>query len=268
MSPHGTWKLAGYKDDWELWTSPPASSPTWATYPTPCPSVREKESFPNSSKGWGQERSRWWQGEREMSWSTWPNSVSSLIMAKPLLTLSRSGSATSSPAWATSSTPLHGPHTSYPTGPPMQKSCATVASTKTTMNSRNKSAYSRHACPSTTKPSTPINTTWKPATSLTSYRTYEDSQTSLSTEWSNSDVAQGGAHRALGWESQSDERVMSPPKHADKLPPWSVLWYHQYHRELAHHMYISYIDSLMSHLPSLCTPHFGSEEPPVMCIPY
>jgi len=54
-------------------------------------------------------------------------------------------------------------------------------------------------------------------------------------------------------------RKLSPPKHIAKLPPWSALWYCWYHYDLAHHMYVSYIDSLMSHLPLLCMPRFGSE---------
>src|SRR6266851_2026504 len=58
---------------------------------------------------------------------------------------------------------------------------------------------------------------------------------------------------------------LSPPRHMAKLPSWSESWYCWYHCELAHHIYISYVDSLMSCLPLLCTPRFGSEEP---CIPY
>ncbi len=62
---------------------------------------------------------------------------------------------------------------------------------------------------------------------------------------------------------------MSLPKHVVKLPYWSSEWYHRYHREVAHHVYISYIDSLISHLPPLIMPYFGSEaEPDVLFFPY
>ncbi len=61
---------------------------------------------------------------------------------------------------------------------------------------------------------------------------------------------------------------MSPPQHTAKLPSWSELWYRWYRRELARHMYVSYVDSLMSHLPPLYTPRFGSEEPYVPYVPY
>ena len=66
----------------------------------------------------------------------------------------------------------------------------------------------------------------------------------------------------LGWESQSDGRVMSPPKHMAKLPYWSESWYRQYRRNLARHMYSSYVSSLISRLPPLVQPCFGSEAEP------
>src|SRR6266851_2723587 len=55
---------------------------------------------------------------------------------------------------------------------------------------------------------------------------------------------------------------MSPPKHAVKLPYWSSPWYCQYRCDLAHHMYVSYVSSLISHLPLLATPRLGSEAEP------
>ncbi len=55
---------------------------------------------------------------------------------------------------------------------------------------------------------------------------------------------------------------MSPPKHTVKLPYWSSPWYHQYHRDLACHMYVSYINSLIACLPPLVLPRFGSEAEP------
>ena len=64
---------------------------------------------------------------------------------------------------------------------------------------------------------------------------------------------------SLGQESQSDGRVMLPPKHAAKLPYWSESWYCRYRCDLAHHMYSSYVSSLVSCLPLLIMPHFGSE---------
>ena len=66
----------------------------------------------------------------------------------------------------------------------------------------------------------------------------------------------------LGQESQSDERVMSPPKHVVKLPYWSSEWYRQYRQEVAHYMYILYLVSLMSHLSLHAVPYFGSEAAP------
>src|SRR6266851_305529 len=67
---------------------------------------------------------------------------------------------------------------------------------------------------------------------------------------------------SLGQESQSDRRVMSPPKHVAKLPYWSESWYCWYHCDLAHHVYSSYVCSLVSCLPPLVTPRFGSEAEP------
>jgi len=67
---------------------------------------------------------------------------------------------------------------------------------------------------------------------------------------------------SLGRESQSDERVMSLPKHAVKLPYWSSLWYRQFCRDLAYHIYALYIHSPMTRLPPLIQPHFGSEAEP------
>ncbi len=64
---------------------------------------------------------------------------------------------------------------------------------------------------------------------------------------------------SLGWESQPDERVMSLPKHAAKLPYWSKPWYRWYRRDLTHHIYSSYVCSLVSCLLPLVQPHFGSE---------
>jgi len=56
--------------------------------------------------------------------------------------------------------------------------------------------------------------------------------------------------------------LVSPPKHVAKLPYWSEPWYHLYRRDLACHIYVSYVSSLISHLPPLTTPHFGSEAEP------
>jgi len=73
----------------------------------------------------------------------------------------------------------------------------------------------------------------------------------------------------LGQGFQSDERVMSPPKHMVKLPYWSSEWYCRYRREVAHFMYVSYIGSLVSCLPLLIMPCFGSEaELDVLFFPY
>ncbi len=66
----------------------------------------------------------------------------------------------------------------------------------------------------------------------------------------------------LGWESQSDGRVMSPPKHMAKLPYWSESWYRQFRRDLARHVYSLYVSSLISRLPPLISPCFGSEAEP------
>ncbi len=55
---------------------------------------------------------------------------------------------------------------------------------------------------------------------------------------------------------------LSPPKHAVKLPYWSSEWYRQYRREVARHMYISYLVSLMSCLSLHAVPHFRSEAAP------
>jgi len=64
-------------------------------------------------------------------------------------------------------------------------------------------------------------------------------------------------------------QVLSPPKHMVKLPYWSNEWYCWYHREVARHMYVSYVSFLISHLPLLIMPHFGSEvEPEVLFFPY
>jgi len=67
---------------------------------------------------------------------------------------------------------------------------------------------------------------------------------------------------SLGRESQSDERVMSLPKHTAKLPYWSEPWYRRFRHDLAHHIYVSYVSSLISHLPPLTMPRFGSEAEP------
>ncbi len=45
-----------------------------------------------------------------------------------------------------------------------------------------------------------------------------------------------------------------------KLPSGSHAWYYRFHHELARHMYVSYCNSIMSHLPLLHISHFGSEE--------
>ncbi len=67
---------------------------------------------------------------------------------------------------------------------------------------------------------------------------------------------------SLSQESQSDGRVMSPPKHMAKLPYWSESWYHRFCRDLACHLYSTYVSSLVSHLPLLVQPCFGSEAEP------
>ncbi len=55
---------------------------------------------------------------------------------------------------------------------------------------------------------------------------------------------------------------MSPPKHVVKLPYWSESWYRQYRRDLACHVYSSYISSLISRLSLLVSPRFGLEAEP------
>jgi len=80
-------------------------------------------------------------------------------------------------------------------------------------------------------------------------------------EWENR-LGMGGRRK------RQPSGCLSPPKHVDKLPPWSSDWYRQYCQEVAHHLYVSVIDSLMSHLPLLHTPCFGSEEPCTLYVPY
>ena len=55
---------------------------------------------------------------------------------------------------------------------------------------------------------------------------------------------------------------VSPPKHTAKLPYWSEPWYRRYRRDLAHHIYASYVASYISRLPPLAMPRFGSEAEP------
>ena len=64
-SPPVALKSPIFRNDWEPSTSPPASNPTWATYPTPSPSALGNVSSHNLSGGWAWEKSRWWQGEKE-----------------------------------------------------------------------------------------------------------------------------------------------------------------------------------------------------------
>ena len=187
-------------------------------YPTLYPSARGSELYPSLLGGWDQGRSRWWQDGKGTSQSMWLNFVSSPTTARPLLTLSHSGSVTCSWAWETSSTCSHELHMSLTIGPPMLKSCTTIASTKTATSSKSRSVFSRPAYLSTTKPSTPAITASRLATSPTSYKTCVGNQTSPSAVQNNWGIMQRAAHGLLGRESQSDERVMSPPKHTDKLP--------------------------------------------------
>ncbi len=115
-----------------------------------------------------------------------------------------------------------------------------------------------------------VDTTLRRVESPTCCITYRGGPTSPYDMANNWGDAQEDNCAALGWESQSNERVMSLPKHAAKLPSWLAFWYCQYHHDLAHHMYISYIDSLMSCLHLLRMPRFGSEAvlspyPPIRC---
>jgi len=52
---------------------------------------------------------------------------------------------------------------------------------------------------------------------------------------------------------------VSPSKHVVKLPYWSSEWYCWYRREVAHHLYVFYINSLISCLSLLVMPHFRLE---------
>ncbi len=66
-------------------------------------------------------------------------------------------------------------------------------------------------------------------------------------------------------EQYGIELTVSPSKHAVKLPYWSEEWYRRYHREVARHMYVSYIASVMSRLALHAVPRFGSEATPNVC---
>ncbi len=190
----------------------------------------------------------------------WLNLFSNPIAHYLWLTLYRSSLAISSHPQGTSSTHLPKLYTSWTTGQLTPKSCNTITSTKNAANSRNKWPYSEHTSPWTMRPSTDAGSASRQVESHTSCRTCKVDPTSpnaVVSSWANT---QEDAHTALGQGSQSDERVMSPPKHAVKLPYWSSEWYCWYHQEVAHYIYISIIDSLISHLPLLCMPQFGSEE--------
>ena len=52
---------------------------------------------------------------------------------------------------------------------------------------------------------------------------------------------------------------MSLPQHVAKLPSWLAQWYCRHCWDLARHVYISCIDSLMSCLRLSSMPHFDSE---------
>ncbi len=183
-----------------------------------------------------------------------PNLSSNPIAHYPQLSLFHCGSATSSPPPGTSSTPSLKPHTSWTTGLPMQRSCGTTTLTQNAMKSKKRWQYSMAAFPSTMKLLTVVTTGSRQVESPTCSVTYKGGPTSPYTMVSSWGDVQEGTPMALGWESQSDKRVMSLPKHVDKLPAWSADWYCQYRCELARHMY----DSLMSHLPLVIMPRFVS----------
>ena len=149
---------------------------------------------------------------------------------------------------------------SWMTRPPTPKLSNTIALTPNTMRLKKKWPCYGPDSPSTTKPSMVAGIESRRVESHICSATYRGGPTSpCARESSWEDTWEANPEGLLGQESQSDKRVMSPPKHMVKLPYWSSPWYHQYCRDLAHHIYVSYVSSLIAHLPSPSTPHFGSE---------
>ena len=152
----------------------------------------------------------------------------------------------------------------------MPKSCDTTVSTQNITKLKRSWPYSMAAYPSTMRPSMVVDTALRQVESPINCATYRGSPTSPCNKGNSWGDAQEDDPAALGQESQSDEKVMSPPQHVAKLPSWSARLYRWHCRDLACHMYVSYINSLMSHLPPLSMPHFGSEAvlspyPPIRC---
>ncbi len=119
----------------------------------------------------------------------------------------------------------------------MPKSCDTITSTLNAARSKKKWWYYEHDCPSTMRPSTAVGIGSRQVESPTRSETYRGGPTfpyAMGSSWGG--TLEAALEGSLGRESQSDERVMSLPKHMVKLPYWSSEWYRWFHREVARHV--------------------------------
>ena len=104
------------------------------------------------------------------------------------------------------------PHTTYPTGPLIQKSCDTIALIKNAMKLKNSWPNLGPAYLLTTRPSTHIGFESRQAEFPISCRTYKVILTSCETKVSNLGNMQKSTHTVLGQRFQSNKRVILPPK--------------------------------------------------------
>ena len=221
------------KSDWGWSTSPRVSSTMMATLIYPAPPAQGSSSPPCGSEGWGAERWRCEQRERERSLPTWPNSSLSQITHKNQQTRYQDGSLTSCMEPTAASTLWPKQHGLCPTGQCTLKwyDTATKRQTSATSNTSSRSCQSgwRPAGPA----SPPAATAWRPGTSLASSATSRAAAHSVTTIPSplNMPTAPMGyptGSQAVKRISQLQEHlpdggVMSPPGYADELPTsWFV----------------------------------------------
>jgi hypothetical protein len=215
-SPSETSKSCISRGSWGTSRSPPASSLTRDTSPARSPPKTDSKLSHASSNDWGTEGSRWWQEGRQRNQSTSPNSISPPSTHETPWSLLPHGSSSYWEGHLQGLTSLPKPPIPWTNGQYMLK----YSNIEKTMRNATWSKLKSWSSPCMPTHYKNVLTTASIASkrwgSLTCSTTSKGAPTCPAVPAIL--CAAADASTSMGTECYSEERVMSPPGHADKLP--------------------------------------------------
>jgi hypothetical protein len=216
LSPSEMSESHSSRGSWGTSRFPPASSPTRDASLARSPPKMDSKSSLTSSDDWGTGGLRWSQGERQRNQSTSPNSMSPPSTHKTPWSPLPHGSSSYWEDHPQGSTSLPRPPMPWTNGQYMLKYSDIEKTTRNTAWSKLRSRSSLRMPTHYKNVLTTASITSKRRESLTYSATSKGTPTCPTVPAILHAAADASA--SMGTECHSEERVMSPPGHADKLP--------------------------------------------------